>query len=111
MSRAIGAGMQRHIRAEYCRRAITRIIVGKGSDAGPYLSECFHPGARLAGKDIISPAHREREPTALRQHDTGRPQLDFDLVDLPGYELLLLVMGVVRPVGECQLSVKLAKVV
>ena len=89
---AIGTGVQRHIAAEDCRWAIARIVVSERADTSPNLAKRLQADAGLA-QDVVGAAHRQREPIALRQHDAGRPDLDVDLVDLSGRELLLLVVG------------------
>jgi len=100
--------VQRDVAAEDRGRAVTRVVVGKRPDAGPYLTERLNAGAWLAGIDIIGAADGERDPVTFRQRDAGRPDLDVDLIDLVRGQLLLFVVRMIGAVWQRQIGVELA---
>src|SRR5512139_3374160 len=106
MGRPVGTGVQRNIPAEHRRRSIAWVVMRKDRAAGPHFAQRLQPGAGFARKDLVGAADGQREPIALREHDAGRPYLDVDLVDLARRELLLLVMRVIRSVGQSKLLVE-----
>src|SRR5581483_9913935 len=103
-----GAGVQRDVASEHGRRPVTRIVMRERPDAGPDLAERLHACARFAWIDVVGATDGQREAIAFRQDNAGRPDLDIDLVDLAGGELLLLVMRMVGPVWQRQLWIELA---
>src|SRR2546427_6709534 len=82
--------MDRDLLAEDLRRTVARIAVLERPDTGEDRAERPQPRRRPAGILVVASAHGEADPVARRRHDRGRPDLDVQLVHLPGDEWLLL---------------------
>ena len=100
--------MQARVAAEDVRRPVARIIVQERPAAGELVLEIRQPSAARPGIFVVLAADGERDAIARRHHDRGRPDLDIELDHLAGLERLLLVVGVIGPVGRRELLVELA---
>src|ERR1043166_8457265 len=70
--------MQRGLPTEDRRRAILRIVMQERPATRQFVLEVRQPPARAAAVFVILAAHRERDATARRHHDRGRPHLDAE---------------------------------
>src|SRR2546425_10845823 len=100
--------MERDGLAEDVGRPVARIVVLERSHAGEHGAQRAESDARSPGIFVVATAHGESEAVSGGRHDRGWPDLDVQLVHLPGRERLLLVVGVIRPVGLRELGVELA---
>ena len=63
---------------------------------------------RFARVDVILAAHRQRNAIAFGRDDAGRPDFNIEFVYLAGFQRLVFVMRVIRPVRQRQFRVELA---
>jgi hypothetical protein len=82
--------------------------MSKWAYAGPHPPMGVFCPAGLTRINIVFSAYRQRDAISRWHDNAGRPDLDIDLVDLPRFERLDLVMGMVRPVRLSQLLIELA---
>src|SRR5262249_57799466 len=101
-------GVRRYVPAVDLEWAITRIVVQEGPAAGELVLHVGKPPARAAGVDVIAPADAQPDAVALRHHDTGRDDLDVELIDRARVERLLFIVRVIGPEQERQFLVELA---
>ena len=102
------AKMQRGLPTEDLPRPVDRIVVQERPAALQLVLEVRQPPARAAAVFVVLAAHGQRDAIAGRHHDRGRPQLDVELDRRAGRQRLLLVVGVIGPVGRRELRVELA---
>src|SRR5262249_57938326 len=80
--------------------AVARIVVQEGPAAGELVLHVGKPSARAAGVDVIVPADAQPDAVALRHHDTGRDDLDVELIDRARVERLLFIVRVIGRNGS-----------
>src|SRR3990172_1476795 len=107
MCRPLWPDVQCDLPAENRRRPVGLVVVHERAAAAHRI---LHVGERrrLALVFVVLAADGERDAVALRHHDAGWPDLDVELVGLPGLERLLPVMSMVGAVRSRELLVKLA---
>ncbi len=92
------AGMQRHLATENRRRAITLVIVQERPATAHRIADIGKTRG-WAGIFVVPTTHRQCQPIAGRNNDTGGPDLDVEFIDLAGSQRLDLVMRVIGPIG------------
>src|SRR3954470_19262075 len=100
--------MQCGLPPEYRFRTINRIVMQKWAAALQLVLEVRQPSARAAAVFVVLATDGERNAIARRHNDRGRPQLDIEFDRLTRCKRLLLVVGVIGPMGQCELLVELA---
>src|SRR6516225_9088878 len=88
--------------------AVARIVVQEGPAAGELVLHVGKPPARAARVDVIAPADAQPNAVALRHHDTGRDDLDVELIDRARVERLLFIVRVIGPERQRHFLVELA---
>src|SRR5262245_53623721 len=75
---------------------------------GPLLTEGLRACGRFSTVDIVLAANGKSDTAPSRHDDTGRPNLDIDLVYFARCELLDLIVEVLRPIRQRERLVELA---
>jgi hypothetical protein len=96
----VTAEMQRRHAAEDVRRPVDRIVVQERTAALQFVLEIRQFAATGAAVFVVPASDRYADPVPGRHHDRRRPNLDIELHDLTGLELLFLVVGVIGRYGS-----------
>src|SRR5215212_10933159 len=102
-----GVEMQGGSTAEPLPRPVARIVVQKRPAAFQLILEIRQPPTATAAIFVIPAADCQRHAIALRHRDGGGPELDMEFDRLARRERLLLVMGVIGPIGLAELLIEL----
>src|SRR5262249_23246157 len=100
--------MQCRLAAEDFQRPIARVVMQEWPIAGEFVFHVRKPATRSAGIHIVAAAYCQCYPMALRDNDAGRNNLNIELTDLSGLELLLFVVCVIGPERPRKVPVQLA---
>ena len=101
------AGVEGDLIAEGLRRPVHRVVVEEGPAALHHVGHGPQLG-RLPCILVIPSPDRKSDPVPGRHDDAGGPDLHVKFVDLPGFQRLHLIVGVIRTVFRAALRVELA---
>src|SRR5262245_13851000 len=105
---ALRPGVQRYVASEDGRGPVARVIMAERPYTGPLLTEGLRARGRFSTIDVVFAANGEPDTVTSRHDDTGRPNLDIDLVSFARCEFLDLIVGMIRPIRQRELLVELA---
>src|ERR1700722_3003489 len=96
----VTAEMQRCCAAKDIRRSVEWIIVEERSAALQLVLEIRQLAATGATVLVVLASDRYADPVPGRCDDRCWPDLDIELYDLAGLELLFFIVGVIGPVRQ-----------